>query len=279
MFRKTQQNQSGMALVLTLTILFSIMFSVLIVSSIIAGEVRSSNSMMQSIVSYYAAESGIEKGLYYLKEARESNDFSFFANAAPAGLDGYTTTTSNGASFEIATSSTAAPDYTARDVATSTPVYVDIIEPPGNVSAIDWGSPGVDAYQLDWGILNCFPYYSASRLQVTVNSFESDFSNPQSETHLAVCNCSFGSDSCDTYTGSVASNKYYRFTFKPLDIKVKQIDFSINNSGNGIPSESIIETYGTYKSSKYYMKAQLPAFSSTYDIFQYIIFSEQNLSK
>jgi len=179
----------------------------------------------------------------------------------------------------IATSSTSAPDFSVQDISTSSPAHVDIIEPPGSVAAIDWGAPGVDTYTLDWSILNCFPTYSSSRLQVTVNSFGNNFSNPLSETNLLVCNCSFGSDDCDTYFGAVTGSKYYRFTFKPLDIKVKQIDFSINNSGEGIPSESVIETYGTYKSSKYYIKAQMPAFGSTFDIFQYIVFSEENLSK
>lgn len=274
-FNKKENNQSGFALVLTLSILFTIMFSVLVVSSIIAGEVRVSNNVVNSVVSYYAAESGIERGLFYLKESRDANDFSIFT-----ALNGTTTDMVNGASYLIATTSVSAPDFTATDVSTSTPVYVDIIEPPGDVNSINWNSLGAaDTYELNWAILNCFPEHKNKRLQININSFEANYTNPVAETKLAICNCSLGSDNCGTYSGPVAGNKYYRFSFKPLDVKVKQIDFSINNSGYGIPSETIIESYGSYKAASYYMKAQLPAYGSTFDIFQYIIFSEENLSK
>ncbi len=271
--KNIKKTQSGIALVMVMIVLFAVMFSVLVVSSIIAGEVKMSNNVVNSIASYYVAESGIEKGLYYLKVSRENSDFSYFTD-----LGGSSTTMSHGGSYLIATSSTSAPDFTVQDIPTTAPVYVDIISPPGNVNNIDWSSSSVDTYQVDWEILNCFPTYSSKRLQITINSFENNFSNPTAETHLISCGCT-GSDVCASYNGPVAANKYYRFTFKPIDVKVKKINFSVNNGSEGIPSESIIETYGTYKSSQYYMKAQLPVFGSTYDIFQYIIFSEENLSK
>lgn len=270
--QKTKNNQAGIAIVFVMTILFSIMFSVLIISSIIAGEIKVSQNVVDSVASFYIAESGIEKSLYYLKLSRDNNDFSHFTS-----LNDTSTTIPYGGYYHIATSSLSAPNYTTNDISTSTPVFVDIIDPPGNVSGISWGS--ADTFDVDWSVLNCFPDYTASRLQISVNSFGDNFANPTSETHLAICNCSFGSDDCDTYSGSVAGNRYYRFTFKPIDIKAKQIDFSINNSGNGIPSESYIESYGVYGRSKYHMTAQLPAFGSTYDIFQYVIFSEEDLSK
>lgn len=266
------KDQSGVALIMTLTVLFAVLFSVFTISYIISGEVRVANDIKNSISSFYVAESGLEKGLFYLKYSRENNDYSYFT-----ALQGFTTSTSNGGTYLISTSSLSAPDYTAHDVPTSTSAYVDIIEPPGNVDSISWGT--ADTYQIDWAVLNCFPDYASTRLQITLNSFQQNFSNPESETQIAVCNCSYGSDQCDTYTGAVSPLRYYRFIFRPLDVKVKQIDFSINNGGEGIPSETIIESYGSYKGSRYYMSAQVPAFSSTYDIFQYIIFSEENLNK
>lgn len=267
-----KEDQSGIALVLVLTVLFSVMFSVLVISYIIGSETKISKQSSNAIMAYYIAESGIEKGLYYLKDSRNSNDYTIFT-----GLQGFTTSTGNGGSFLISTSSLAAPDFLATDIPTSSPVYVDIIEPLEDVQGINWGT--ATQFDVDWQILNCFPDYASARMQITANSFESNFTNPESVTYLAVCNCNYGSDACDTYSGPVSANKYYRFTFKPLDIKLKQVEFAIDNSGNGIPSESLIESYGTYGESRYYIKAQIPAFGSAFDIFQYIIFSEENLTK
>ena len=76
--KNLKTNQSGVVLIVSLMILVVMIISVISLSRVIVGEVKMTRNSDNSIVSFYVAESGVEKALYYLKLGRQATDFSDF---------------------------------------------------------------------------------------------------------------------------------------------------------------------------------------------------------
>ena len=282
MFKKVEnlKSKDGMALVMALLIMSLIMVSALAFSRIIFGEVRMSLNIINSVGSFYSADSGMEKTLYYLKYAHEHSDFDFFKR-----LEGSSTNLGTNQSFVVEMASTTYSNFLAYNITTSTPAHVDIIDLGGDVSSIDWSNnPALEhKYQIDWYIDSCFPYHASDRLEVNYESFEAGFTNPEIKKDILVCNCVYGSDQCyQPVAGySIDNNRYYRFSFRPLHSTVSSLNFVLKEGSSdiGILSQAGITVDGNYKNSKYRLKAVLPALSPLSDIFSYVIFSEEPLIK
>lgn len=283
-----------MALVYSLLIMIIVMITVLALTKLVTNEVRMSVSITNSIGSFYTAESGIEKAMFYIKYGQEVGDFAIF-DGLPLGEGGlgqpFQIGSSGDYSFDILTASTTAQGFSAYFVTTSTPAHVNIINPSGNVENINDYFTNVlditaDTYKVDWSIDNCFSDHSDDRLEITLTSFTDGFNNPEVVTHVARCSCVSGSDSCDidnTTYSDIGTNRYYRFSFRPIDATIRQLTFNLYDMPSdepvGISSEAAIVTEGEYHNSRYKLKARLPAISAASDIFSYVVFSEESLIK
>lgn len=291
------KSQSGVALVYALLIMIIIMTTVLALTALVTNEVRMSVSITNSIGSFYTAESGIEKAMYYIKYGQQVGDFTKYYALDNSGSNNYIIGTSGDYNFDILTASTTALGYTAYFVTTSTPVHVNIINPSGNVEDInDYLTNNIeitaDTYKVAWSINDCdadldYPpnhNHAGDRLEITLTSFTDGFSDADVVTHVARCSCVSGSDDCNinnTTYSDLDLNKYYRFTFRPLDSTINQLDFNLYDGSTevGISSEAEIVTNGNFHNSRYKLKARLPAISAASDIFSYVIFSEEPLIK
>jgi hypothetical protein len=287
--RHTANNQ-GVVLVMTLVIMSLIMISVLAFSKIITGEVKMAINTGNVVVSYYAAESGIEKGLFSIKYSREVANFSHFTDLETGGDQIINNAYIKSRKYEIKESIINADDYIVYDLSTSTPIHVDIIDPAGDLdgiagAGIDWDSGFLSTYQykVNWMIEDCFPFHASDRLEISVTSFDSNFLNSETEKHVVICDCGFASDDCnDTFTTKdIVDTKFYRFSFRPLSEEVDQLQFNVyrNATPIGILSEASIESHGTYANSSYYIKARIPSLSPLSDVFSYVLFSEEDLTK
>ena len=263
-----------------------IMISVLAFSAIITGEVKMTINTGNVVISYYAAESGIEKGLHRIKYSRENSDFSYFKDLDNTGANEFTINNSyiKSRKYEIEEAITDVDDYMVYNLSTSSPAHVDIIDPTGAVATIDWDAGfGVYQYKVDWMINDCFPYHASDKLEISVTSFSGNFLNPSTKKEVAICDCSFNDNDCDSdlTTFTISDNKYYRFSFRPLDNEVDQLGFGVyrGNVQLGIWSEASVDSYGTYANSKYYIKARMPSLSPLSDVFSYVLFSEEDLTK
>ena len=65
MLNKLKNSQKGVSLIITFFIMLVILFSVLSISALLFSEVKVIRNIGNSMVSFYAADSGIEKVLYY----------------------------------------------------------------------------------------------------------------------------------------------------------------------------------------------------------------------
>jgi hypothetical protein len=246
-------------------------------NSIIVGEVRVSLNTINVVNSYYAAESGIEKALYYVT----SNNITYYDNLdaipAPPSL-------ANGASYTYDLTSISAPNFVATNVSNTNPAHVSIVDPFGNIGLIDWTASTEPGAGLKWKINNCFPAdpsegnHASDRIETTIYSFDANFANPDVKKLVSVCDCKINEniDECTGVSFGLTDNRYYKFTFRPLDSVASVIDFSVSS---GILSETLTKVKGRYKNSEYLLQAKMSALQPTSDIFSYVIFSEEDLTK
>ena len=268
-------NSQGITLVVALLILSLAASTVMLVTGLIALQIKSSLNTVNSITAYYAGESGIEQGLYYIKYSREKSDFvSNFDYLENISFDAVSLDNAGRQYSMLVASTTLTKFWNIYNLSTSSPQHIDIVDPSGGVESITNGPSG--SFGINWSINNCFPTEASSRLETTINSFESNFANPQTRTLLDICNCSYGNDNCENISYALDSNRYYRIGFRALDANINNLKFSLDS---GIRSQAAIEVEGLYRNSRYRVKAQIPALSPASDIFSYVIFSEEDLTK
>lgn len=276
---KYKKNSQGITLVVALLVLSLAGMTIMLLTKLITLQLKSSLNSVNSIGAYYVSESGIEQSLYYLQYARNNNNFvDNFDRLEQSGFN--LVNLANGGEYHInIASTTASRSWDFFDISTSSPQHIDIIDPAGNIDTIAWhNQPSSLNYIIQWGIDSCFPNHASSRLETKIYSFEANFANPKVDTKVDICNCAYGSSECDNISYSLLDrNRYYRFTFRPLDTTVNDFNFSMSDVG--IKSAASIEVDGVYRSSNYRLKVQLPALSPSSDIFSYVIFSEEDLTK
>ncbi|MCD4760278.1 hypothetical protein K8R42_00075, partial [bacterium] len=260
------------------------MTSVLALSKIMIDQVKIATNTVSAIGAFYSAESGLEKGLYYLKHARINSDFSKFDSVDPDWLGNDSAVSVGRGSYEFTEATYNSETYTAYDISPTSPAYVDIVDPAGDIGSIIWPDV-VSTYLINWTIKDCFPFHASDKLEITLSSFQAGFASSQVDTKVAVCNCSYGNDLCDpniTTYSDMSSDRYYRVSFKPLDGNVQELVFDLKNLAGdsiGIRSKVNITVDGKYKNSKYRLRALTPSLAPISDIFNYIIFSEQSIIK
>jgi Tfp pilus assembly protein PilX len=277
MLKSLKKNKKGFALAMTLMILSVAMLTGLFMNSIIVGEVRVSLNTVNVVNSYYAAESGIERALYYITTTEmgaENNTLYYDQLDALANSH----TLDNGASYTYTKTSTSSPRVLFTNVSNTNPAHVSIVDPQGNIGSISWTDSATGA-NLNWKIDNCFPNHGSDRMETTIYSFGSGFINTSVSKTVSVCDCKSATsiDSCTgLYLSGLSNNKYHKFTFRPLDSVANLLEFSMSP---GIFSETLTQVSGKYKNSEYLLQAKMSALRPGSDIFSYVVFSEEDLTK
>lgn len=282
-----------MALVMALILLSVMMTSALALGRYILSELRMSLNSVNGISAFYAADSGLEKGLYYLRYGVDQSNLGIFDGLAEAASP--FTLANSDATFDYLAATTTSPvpsfsehTYTVFDISTSSPGTlpgtVNILDPTGNVVNIDWASGGsAYSYKIYWKVNNCFPNHASDRLEVTNVSFASNFTDVREENHILLCDCTYSNDWCNSLVSEfpMSNQRFYRFSFRPLDGAVEELSFDVlrDNVPVGIKSEAIIDVSGSYHNSTYRMQARVPALNVVSGVFSYIIFSEQPIIK
>jgi len=282
-----RKRKEGMALVMSLLILSLIMTSVLAMAKIIISEIRMSVNTGNSVASFYAAESGIEKSLYRLKYARQNSDYDAFSS-----LEGSHEEINSNLSFDITQATTSTVQFIAYNLTTSTPAQVSIMDPLGYIEGgINWGALESTAYgyNISWNIDKCFPDHASDRLEITTTAFENiagsgvSYFNSNTDKQVLICSCAYDTSVCNNTVSfyNLPDTKYYNISFRPLDGNVSKLIFNLTENGTdiGILSEASIIADGNYHNSRYRLKANISSIAPVDNIFNYVIFSEQAISK
>lgn len=270
--KNLKNNQSGVVLIMSLMILLVMIISVIALSRVIVGEVKMTRNSDNSIVAFYAAETGIEKALYYLKLGRQSTDFTDFL-----ALEGDELFVDNERNYSFTQATTTSAYFEAFDIATSSPATAQIILPSGAIpgGAVD---PSLStSYGITWSIDNCSPTHSSDRLEVSVTSMYKETTiKSDTKQFIYTCGCN-STDLCEPITSeNIDANKFYYFTFRPLDNTVSYLTMTPNNR---YPGEANIEVVGNYRQSSHTINVKVNTLFPASNIFSYVLFSDDELSK
>lgn len=274
-------NQSGVVLIVSLMILLVMIVSVIAVSRIISGEVKMTRNFDNAIVSYYLAESGLEEALFYLKYSKDTGYFSEYFDQLDDSQSAKSLDNEKSYIFSLAT--TTVEYFEAFDLSTTSPAKIDIIGLGGTIPSAAAVLP--TAYDLEWSIDDCYSGGHASdKLEISYTSLYKSGTELKSETKQTFinCGCSSGSDSCDLFTSSdLANNKFFYFTLKPLDDDVAYVKLTpkLGSGQSYLPGFAKIQVSGLFRQSIYYMTAELPVYAPLSNIFDYVVFSEEDIEK
>lgn len=274
--KNLKNNQSGVVLIMSLMILLVMVISVVALSRVVVGEVKMTRNSDNSIIAFYAAESGVERALYYLKSGRQTADFSAFNN-----LENDEVFIDNERHFSFVQATTSSAYFEAFDISTSSPATAQIVLPsgaiPGGVAV-----PGLSgSYIVKWSIDECLAGGHASDLlEISATSLYKEGgvlkSNTQQSVHVCGCDNSLD-DACDIISSSdIDNDKFYYFSFRPLDSTVANLQFGPEFA---YPGEANIEVSGFYRQSVHTINATAKTNLPPDDIFSYVIFSDDELSK
>lgn len=282
MLDNIKHNKKGIALVMSLMILSVAMLTGLFMNSIIVGELRVSLNTINVVNSYYAAESGIEKALYYLTSSQLEDNIDYYDSLDLPANPANNHSLANGAEYSFELSDIKAPNFAASNISNTNPAHVSILDPRGEIGSIGWSTDDNITGLVKWRIDNCFPNHASDRLEITRYYFNNNFSNPDVQKIVSVCDCTSDIDTLDSCSvinlAGLSKNNFHRLVFRPLDSHVDFLDFSLSGS-NQILSESLTKVKGKYKNSEYLLQAQISTLSPVSDIFSYVIFSEEDLTK
>ncbi len=290
---KLPTNQRGAVLLLSLMLLTLVMFSTLSLATILVTELRSARFSDNSIIAHYAAESGSERALFLLKEARSVDEL---ADAQPydqffnlSGTDGRVDASPSldlEREYTFSDVRVTSDSFTANNIPLNTSVQLDIFDPTKEQDP----SPdtGVKNISINWEVNQASQ--TNNQLEVTILSYVSNGtsieiekisgkSNPRKEYYPCII---ISGTNC-TERGLVLDyDRFYHLTFRPIDGDVKKVSVSasdINGDATGIPSQIFIKTTGRYRDASQEVTVQTPWDNGTSDIFNYVIFSDSSLIK
>lgn len=269
--KKLKNNQSGVVLIMSLMILMVMVISVIALSRVIVGEVKMTRNSDNSIVAFYAAETGVEKALYYLKLGRQATDFADFL-----ALEGDEIFIDNERNYSFIQSTTTSAYFEAFDIATSSPATAQIILPSGVIPTTD--DPSLSTYyDITWKIDNCSPTHSSDRLEVSVTSmYKESIIKSDTKQFIYTCGCN-SSNTCEAIASeNIDANKFYYFTFRPLDDTVSDLTMTPEKK---YPGEANIEVVGNYRQSSHTINVKVNTVAPASNIFSYVLFSDDELSK
>ncbi len=271
---KSQANRpAGTALLLSLLILSGVLSVGAIMAGVVIREIRQSQSLDRAIISYYAAESGAEHALF---DWRKYNDNSRFSNCDELV---------DQVSWECSA---------VRQPVTELVFNLDQMQikeiplyQPGNLSQ----SAGVNKAVISWNDANPSPInIDEPWLEVSLLGWPAgsslDFENNK-EVIRRVFACAplvAGGEECSTVTvdNFVSSNSYI-VRIRPLYDDLSRVTVRFyDNLDNLVDLSTYIlaaNFTGKYRSIKQAIHLQLPITDPASAMFDFIIFSEEDIDK
>lgn len=262
---KRAKSQDGSLLLMSLLILSGLLATGSTVGLITAQNLRQAKEVDFSVISFYAAESGVEDGLYEIRKRETA-----VGSLAPSGV------LTNGAGWTRTAAATA--NVLSRSIAKNDSWQIDLYNPDASLSAlgapikslsIAWTGPGTEWLSVQiapWPTSGVWPSPPVAPNRPSTQLFSAAI-NP------AVVNL------------QDAANVLYRLRIKALyadvaNVTVRAYQGLDNNGGAApIPAQLAITATGDYKTNKQALRASMPQRPPLSGVFGYVLFSEEDLIK
>jgi len=234
----------------------SILLSGITVGLIVLEGYKRSALTDNSMVSYYAADAGIERQLY---EIRKNNN-------TIAGIQSLTQSYSNGSSW-----STANPTRFVSATVKTFPIvnngdfqFVDLYDPDAAGAAA-----GIAKVTWTWNESGC-------PVELAYTPWLGGASIIPDTYTVAIGTLGSGTQNLDTL-------RAYRLRFRPKNCSITNLQVQVYNNVAGspvvFPGDITLASQGTYKKSQQAIAVTMPRLDILNNVFSYVIFSECTLFK
>lgn len=273
----------GSVLVVTLFILLVIGTIVGVLTAIIINQLRSVTNYSRSYVARAAAETGVERALYYAQLARVTKTLG--AGETATLLSTLTGTLDNAATYTMAAS--ADNELISTNLPTNATVQYDVFDEDTSSGTLELvGLTGLNSFGFDWNYDTACA--TTPQLEISVYRWEpsvwTDLSDPISFTTHYVVNCvppTTTTGMACQYVLGASSSYLYRVRVKALncDATVNFSAFDASNQAIDLHSQLDLGASGHFGAASNNIKAAALWHPPINDYLDYVIFSDEVLIK
>ncbi|MDD4995438.1 MAG: hypothetical protein PHW53_03190 [Patescibacteria group bacterium] len=260
---KIKKNEQGTVLLLALLLMASVVVAGVGMGQIIMSQIQQAILTDDSITAFYAAEAGLESSLFKLRAL----DMSAGSLPVAGTLD-------NGATWSITTQSSRA-DVTVS-LADNQTYQLDLFNPDNLAEA-----PGIESLRFTWT--------GAGQLEMAyISWFPSAAINtavwPQQEYQVVTPPLSLVGPA--VIRNEFSANQAYRVRLRAvngalssLNITGWSMDNAVAGSQIAMPSHISLSSTGRFARARQALSASIPRFAQLSGIFDFVLFSEEKISK
>lgn len=280
----------GSVVVISLFVLLVMSFLAGILTILILNTIRNTASYSLSQRSYYAAESGVEEGMYFLQVARVSKAVGVEEtvdqiNSLSATEADPTTDFTNDAEYTV--EATADNDYVVTDVATNDSVTLDFFDEDYTSGYSVIPITDLSTIFVGWSEDSSCAIPGSSRIEISFSSwlpnYWQDIIDPSFQTRYVVtCPSGSGAFQCEYNGLGVDDVHIYSIRVKSLDCDLVGVTIGGFDSSSNLltnHNEVTITATGTLSSSQQFAKTTSLWRTPLNDYFDYVLFSDEDLVK
>lgn len=285
--RNTSRDRRGIVMLLSLLVLSAITAVAVSMAVIIIKDVNSASNVDHAIQAYYAAESGIEKGLSLVKQGRYDQDtLAEMVAQFPAPPDPpLSDNLENSAAWQLTAATNEA--YTISYLKKNQSLVLDLYDPT-------WPNPdagGFESFTVE--ALDAQPEANPAWLEISYFPWEITGSGLLwNDLKVQKRLLSISETAPNTPTiFDLLPNEYYRIRVKALFDDIKNVRVSAYDEDDpsacdpaysctkAIPNRVLISALGSSGANQARLTASVPWQVPVSGIFDYVLFSEQPLDK
>lgn len=271
------QDKRGIVLVLTL-IIMAVLVSVAVgFGTLVISDIRQAKAVDDSMAAYFAAETGIERSLFLL---RKQDGISGLA-----GLASTTGALDNSSSWDIASSTSYEPNYLRQRLKSGQSAKLFFL---GRETASGLGQGYAKSILVDWNKGSG----SAAKIQVTLTRLKADNLGDDGEVYLTdlsevrvatgTMNC-FAFEDSPTVSDYVGEIKVLGSSDDDYVATVRVTGYANDDCTGDVVTEAIsninLVSDGTFGISRQRMIASLPPMDTALGLLNFVLFSEEDITK
>lgn len=252
------KNIKGSALLLAILVMAGVTAAGIGMSSLVISEIRQARNLDNAVVAYYAAESGIEDGLYQLRKV--GVDVTDLADQQT--LDNQATWRRSAEKKE---------ERLVTGIELNQSVQFDIFNPQETITGkqitnvqINWTGDGSEWLEVSW-------------LSWMTEGGWVGFPNKKLLSHALA-----GSIVNLVVAGVNENSDLYRLRLKALQSDIRDLDVTAYDEDSNlveIPTIVVLAASGEFGSSQQNLKINIPLHSPVIGLFDYVLFSEESIIK
>lgn len=289
--KPARTSQPGIVSLLALILMATVTATSVGAAAIIINELRQTQSLDEAISAVYAAEAGVEDGLYLIKNRRPTQGL----DSTIAALNGDPGTRRNLENFSSWTRvANKENQFLLGRLAADTTAHLDIFDPDAPL-----GGTAVQSLKVNWGV-NCNSVVQLEISMLTWDLTVPDVFNPDNQQvfkETFACGQTVGGNgSCDPIVtnsiggSSILPNKPYRFSFRVLvpensSCLAENISVTAHDQQNGsggliqLPTRIQIKSTGGYSRSQQALTASVPWRAPVSGLLNFVLFSDEPVQK